>query len=233
MNPKAVTPSIPETARLVVPAVDSVSERMETLKLSNPALDALRALTTGVSSISPERFSAHVDRFGLSALTSTAIDEIFKVTAPFADRLLSIFTGLGYSEAQLAARGMDVVGFDRFISPHRWLPSIHEGPTVDRVAVYADRPLFVSFPDWDASGESIAVNMLQAYKQSGGSILITISDSREDQHAFGCHREFFEEAKTGACVTRVDLPGWPTLQTLLVARRAPSDFRPTLWVYRF
>jgi hypothetical protein len=233
MTLKAVSPSTIVSTSIALPAVDAVQERLNTLRDSNPALDAMTALTGGVSAVSPERLSAHVDRYGLSALTDAAIDKVIKVTAPFEYRLLSIFTGLGYSEAQLAARGIDVVGFDRCVSPDRWLPTIHSGPTPDSIAQHADRPLFVSFPDWDKSGDSFAASMLQHYKRSGGRLLIVISDSREHQHAFGCHREFFDAAKTGECVTRMELPAWPTLETLVVGRRAPVDFQPTLWVYRF
>ena len=218
----------------------SASSRMEDgrlaglcLKHLNPALDSYMAITQGQRWVSGEAFAHHVDRFGLSFLTEEGKEQIFSLTAPFAHKLLSVFTGLCYSEAQLAALGMDVIGFDKNQDPRRWLVDVRSGPSMSDIRDLSDRPLFLSFPDRGPAEEPFATKVVNEYREAGGKLLFVISDASEEQHAFGSTKCFFQAASRGEQVLSLALMAWSGIESLVACRVGSPEFKPTLKAYRF
>jgi hypothetical protein len=168
-------------------------------------------------------------------LNEEALGLVRDVTVPHQHKVLSLFTGLGYAEAQMVARGMEVIGFDRRISGERWLLDVHEGPgdmSFDRLR---DRALFLSFPDPTKReyGASAPVSFINRYLEAGGTTVITINEARPRVHAIKCDQELLDFLTQGRCVGEVALPEWPTVMCFTGYGHTHHDFRPVLKVHQF
>lgn len=224
-------------ADLAHPAVSGAASGVEgarfCLRTFDPALDSFTAVTTGRQWVSGSDFANHVERFGLSFLTQDAIQQIGHVTAGCGNKILSVFTGLGYSEAQLAAHGMDVVGFDQEVSERRWLTDLRQGPTLDEVRAFSTRALFLSFPDRVPHGDPFAPKVAQSYVEAGGKLILVITDQTEERHSLGCTRSFFDTVSQGSNLFSLPLLAWPAIESLVAARKGSAELRPVLRAYRF
>lgn len=198
----------------------------------NPARDSMLALTKGKSWVEAGPFYDHAARYGLGMLSQSAIEFIKDLTAPRGHRLVSVFTGLGYAEAQLAAQGMDVVGFDRVVSPSRWLERVYKGPAGQKMSRFADRALFLSFPDRN-EGDSYPAAVVRNYRAAEGNLVFVLTEEREHLHAFGCDKAFFDAFQGARCLEVLSLPRWPNLELLFTARLQHSTFKPVLKTYLF
>lgn len=209
----------------------SISSRIAT----NPALLSRDTLTEGKRWIEASAFCKHVDTFGYAMLNDTALALVRAVTAPHQHKVLSLFTGLGYAEAQMVARGMEVIGFDRRISGERWLLDVHEGPGDMSFDRFRDRALFLSFPDPTkrAYGASAPVSFINRYLEAGGATVITINEQRPRAHAIKCDQELLDRLNQGRCVGEVALPEWPTVMCFVGHGHTHHDFRPVLKVHQF
>ena len=199
---------------------------------SNPARKSMLALTKDRSWVEASPFYNHVARYGLGMLSQPAIELIQDLTAPRGHRLVSVFTGLGYAEAQLAAQGMDVVGFDREVHPNRWLESVYKGPAGQKLSRFAARALFLSFPDRN-EGDSYPAAVVRNYRAAEGNLVFVITEEREHRHAFGCDKAFFDSLQGARCLPSLSLPSWPDLVSLSAARHQYSTFKPVLKTYIF
>jgi hypothetical protein len=201
----------------------------------NPALVSRDALKDGKRWIEASAFCAHVDRFGFAILNDEALGLVRDVTAPHQHKVLSLFTGLGYAEAQMVAKGMEVIGFDRRISGERWLLDVHEGPGDMSFDRFSDRALFLSFPDPTKKeyGASAPVSFINRYVEAGGRTVITINEARPRVHAIKCDQELLDLLNQGRCVGEVALPEWPTVMCFTGHGHTHHDFRPVLKVHQF
>jgi hypothetical protein len=185
--------------------------------------------------IEASAFAAHVDKFGYAILNDDALALVRDVTATSQHKVLSLFTGLGYAEAQMVAKGMEVVGFDRRISGERWLLDVHEGPGDMRFDRFSDRALFLSFPDPTKKeyGASAPVSFINRYLEAGGSTVITINEARPLSHAIKCDQELLELLSQGNLVGEMALPEWPTVMCFVGYGHVHHDFRPVLKIHQF
>lgn len=218
---------------------DRINQRVE----QNPALANMTSLTEGRSYVDVTPFCAHVDRYGYAILNDAALSLVLAATAPHGHKVLSLFTGLGYAEAQMAARGIDVIGFDRTVHQGRWLLNTHEGPGEMNFDRLSDRALFLSFPDPTKReyGGSAPASFIKRYLEAGGSTVITINEARarkEDGsrgHAITCDQEMIDllaQGRSGVGDT-IPLPAWPTVMCFVGRGHLFNDFRPVLKVHRF
>ena len=177
-------------------------------------------------------FCDHAARYGLGMLNQPAIELIRELTAPRGHRLVSVFTGLGYAEAQLASQGMDVIGFDKEVHANRWLEGVYKGPAGQKLSRFADRALFMSFPDRN-EGRASPAAVLREYLAAEGDLVLVVTEQREHLHAFGCDKAFFDSFRGARCLETIELPAWPELVALSAARYQYSDFKPVLRAYLF
>jgi hypothetical protein len=201
----------------------------------NPALLSRDTLKGGKSWIDASAFCNHVNTFGYAILNDTALELVRDLTAPHQYKVLSLFTGLGYAEAQMVARGMKVIGFDRRIPAKPWLLDVHEGPGDMSFNRFHDRALFLSFPDPTKKeyGASAPVSFISRYLEAGGTTVITINEARPRVHAIKCDQELLDLLNQGRCVGEVALPKWPTVMCFTGRGHTHHDFRPVLKVHQF
>ena len=205
---------------------------------SNPAYEKMDGIIKGLPPheylVKLAVFDHHVHTYGWAFLDSTALEAVHAHTAPHGHKVLSLFTGLGYAEAQMVAKGMDVVGFDREVLKDRWLLDTHEGPGDMDFSRFADRALFLSFPDPTKAGMggSAPVTFIERFLTAGGSTVITINEERPRSHPIQCDQELLDLLARGACREVVQLPAWPTVECFAMMR-GPGDFRPVLKVHQF
>lgn len=201
----------------------------------NPALVSRDTLREGVQWIEASAFCAHVNKFGYAILNDEALALVREVTIPYQHKVISLFTGLGYAEAQMVAKGMEVIGFDRQISEQRWLLDVHQGPGDMSFDRFSDRALFLSFPDPTKRqyGGSAPVSFIKRYLEAGGSTVITINEARPRVHAIKCDQELLDLLNQGRLVGEVTLPEWPTVMCFVGYGHTYHDFRPVLKVHQF
>jgi hypothetical protein len=213
-------------------------EAISTRIASNPAEHNMKGILEGLPLreywVKTEAFHHHVHAFGWAFLDTKAIEAVHAHTAPHGHKVLSLFTGLGYAEAQMVARGMDVVGFDREVHKDRWLLDTHEGPGETDFSRFADRALFLSFPDptKESIGGSAPVAFIERFLAAGGSSVITINEERPRFHPIQCDQELLDLLARRTCKEVVPLPAWPTVECFALMR-GPGDFRPVLKVHQF
>ena len=205
---------------------------------SNPAEQNMKGILEGLPPreywVKTAAFHHHVHAYGWAFLDTKAIEAVHAHTAPHGHKVLSLFTGLGYAEAQMVARGMDVVGFDREVLKDRWLLDTHEGPGAMDFSRFADRALFLSFPDPTKASMagSAPVSFIERFLAAGGSTVITINEERPRSHPIQCDQALLDLLARGTCKEVVQLPAWPTVECFAMMR-GPGDFRPVLKVHQF
>jgi hypothetical protein len=223
--------SRPSTSGVSQDPQDQISLRVA----ENPALANKAAITSGRTWIEGEPFRQHVYTYGYAILNDDALALTREVTASVGHKVLSLFTGLGYAEAQMVARGMDVIGFEREVPENRWLRNTHEGPGEMSFSRFGDRALFLSFPDPTKRdiGGSAPVSFINRFLEAGGSTVITINEARPREHAIKCDQALIELLGQGRCVGEVALPAWPAVMCFVGRGNTHSDFRPVLTVHQF
>ena len=209
----------------------------------NPALQSRDKIVQesfakrGDKYVNASDFADHVDRYGFYMLNPEALEALKAVTAPVGHRVVSVCTGLGYSEAQMVAAGMSVIGFDKNVPANRWLLDTHDSSQGLPLAHFSDRALLISFPDPTKRAHedepSFPVQVIQDFVNAGGSLVIVITEARPTQHAIRCDQELVELlAKDGRCIAEVALPKWPTVSTFLGYGHTYHTFEPVLKAYR-
>jgi hypothetical protein len=240
MNP--TTPSPLSSARGIGAATDPQTAISATIT-ENPALQSLEKIVKesiakrGYEYINGSDFAGHVERYGFSMLSPEALQILKDVTAPVGHRVVSVCTGLGYSEAQMVAAGIEVIGFDRRVPDARWLLDTHDSSQGLPLARFSDRALFISFPDPTKKareGEpSFPVQVIKDFVKVGGSIVIVVTEARPTQHAIRCDQELVDLlAKGGHRIAEVALPKWPTVSTFTGYGHSYHTFEPVLKAYR-
>lgn len=200
---------------------------------NNPALEHFNSVASAQPWIEGAPFIKSVERFGYAFLTSEALREISLITNPHNGKVVSVFTGLGYAEAQMVAKGMDVIGFDRQVPELRWLLDTHEGPKGISWKRFADRALFMSFPDVSAGDKSFPVEVVEKYLAAGGSTVILITEARPTAHAIKCDAALLKKLEEGELITEVPLTKWPAISSFTGYGHVYSTFEPVLKAYSF
>jgi hypothetical protein len=200
---------------------------------SNPALQHFNQGTSGQPWIDGAPFLKSVERFGYSFLDSTALRELSLITEPHGGKVVSVFTGLGYPEAQMVAKGMDVIGFDKDVPAKRWLLDTHEGPKGLSWKRFADRALFMSFPESPVESKSVACDVVDKYLAAGGSTVVIITEARPTQHAIKCEAALLRKLEQGELIAEVALPKWPAITIFTGYGHVHSTFEPVLKAYSF
>jgi len=224
------TGQIPDTSRESHDPQHLISSRIA----GNPALLSRNDLVKDRSWVEADPFRDHVQKYGYAILHDDALALIRACTEPHAHKVLSLFTGLGYAEAQMVSQGLEVIGFDRMVMKERWLLDTHEGPGEMSFERFADRALFLSFPDPTTKdcGRSEPVSFVNRFIEAGGSTVITINENRPREHGIRCDQELLDLLKQGQCLGEVALPAWPTVMCFVGRGHTHSDFQPVLQVHR-
>ena len=178
-------------------------------------------------------FLTSVDRYGFSFLDSAALRELSLITEPHGGKVVSVFTGLGYPEAQMVAKGMDVIGFDKNVPKERWLLDTHEGPKGLSWKRFADRALFMSFPESPGESKSVSCDVVDKYLAAGGSTVVIITEARPTQHAIKTESALLKKLEEGELIAEVALPKWPAISTFTGYGHVHSTFEPVLKAYSF
>jgi hypothetical protein len=224
-------------SELILPSPGELrsQEKISALIANNPAQESMKAIMRDHNWVDALPFVGHINRFGFSFLTPEAVDTVMRVTEVVGGRILSVFSGLGYAEAQLAAQGADVVGFDQKVVTDRWLRDIEEGPSGLDYSRYADRALFLSFPGRPRTNDSMPTQVVERFLAGGGEIVIVVGDRREHKHVFGSDASLYEKLGEAKCIETVPLPAWAPL-VVLTQRRVPerdATLEPVLKVYQY
>jgi hypothetical protein len=225
----------PATASPAAQAARDPQDLISARILENPALTSRDALINGKPWVDVTPFCNHVHTYGYAILNQDALGLIHNVTVPHGHKVLSLFTGLGYAEAQMIAQGMDVIGFDREVLKERWLLDTHQGPGEMSLSRFSDRALFLSFPDptKKENGGSAPVSFIDRFLNAGGSTVITINEARPRAHGIKCDQELLDRLAQGTCVGEISLPAWPTVMCFVGRGHAHNDFQPVLKVHQF
>jgi hypothetical protein len=135
----------------------------------------------------------------------------------------------------MVAQGMDVLGFDREVSPNRWLLNTYPGPGEMDFTRFRERALFISFPDPTKKefGRSAPVSFIERFLAAGGSTVITINEERPREHAIQCDQELVDFLERGRCTHQVPLRPWPAVMSFVGRGHRHNDFRPVLKVHGF
>lgn len=224
------------TGELRIPSLGEMSqERISGLIAENPALESMRALALDKPWVDTLDFVGHRERFGWSFLTSEAIEAVMRATEGIGNRIVSVFSGKGYSEAQLVAQGADVVGFEPMVLTDRWLKDVREGSTWVDYTQFSDRALFMSFPGRPGRNPALPAEVIERFLAAGGELVITIGDRRDSRHVFGSHQSLYDKLADARCIEEVDLPKWPPLVLLTQMRISEKDatLEPVLRVHQF
>jgi hypothetical protein len=227
----------PNRSELTLPSPGELrsQERISAFIANNPAHESMKAISADHSWVDALPFAGHINRFGFSFLTPEAVDTVMRVTEVVGGRILSVFSGLGYAEAQLAARGADVVGFDQKVITDRWLRDIKEGPSGLDYSRYSDRALFLSFPGRPETNDSLPAQVVERFLAAGGETVIVVGDRREHKHYFGSDESFYKKLGEAKCIETVPLPVWAPLVVLTWRRVSERDatLEPELNVYQY
>lgn len=224
------------TGELRIPSLGEMSqERISGLVALNPALESMKVLTQDQPWVDTLSFIGHRERFGWSCLTPEAIEAVMRSTQGVGHRLVSVFTGKGYAEAQLVAQGAAVVGFEPMVLTDRWLRDVKEGPNWVDYTNYADRALFMSFPGRPRNNPALPAAVIERFRGAGGELVVTVGDRRDSRHVFGSDQSFYSQLADARCIEEVDLPKWPPLVLLTQMRVSDSDatLEPVLRVHQF
>ncbi len=208
-------------------------ETISQLIAGNPALEEMITVTNGQRFIAAQPFVESISRYGFSMLNESALGAVAKVTEAHQGRVVSVFTGRGYAEAQMVAAGLEVIGFDREVPSKRWLLDTHQGPHGISWKRFADRALFMSFPDVTKEGTSVPRGIVDRYLAAGGSTVILIAEAHPTEHAIKCDRALIERLQEGECVARIELPKWPVIEAFIGYGHVHHSFEPVLTAYRF
>jgi hypothetical protein len=199
----------------------------------NPGLEEMRQVTAGNKTVRTDAFLDCINRYGFSVLHQEALSALSSITEPHRGKVVSVFTGRGYAEAQMVAAGMDVIGFDRKVPERRWLLDTHEGPHGLSWNRLADRALFMSFPEGAKGSKGIPCEIVDSYLAAGGRTVILVAEAHPTQHAIKCDGALIERLKEGECISRIELPKWPVVDAFVGYGHSYHTFEPVLTAYRF
>lgn len=220
------TPSFP-------PSSQDPQGSISDLVAENPAIKEMAHVTAGKKAVSVDAFLDYINRYGFSILHKEALSSLASITEPHRGRVVSVFTGRGYPEAQMVAAGMDVIGFDREVRSRRWLFDTHEGPQGLGWERFADRALFMSFPEGGSGRERGPRAIVDRYLAAGGRTVILVAEARPTQHAIKCDNALLERLNEGTMIARVELPKWPIIEAFIGYGHAHHTFEPVLTAFSF
>lgn len=190
---------------------------------SNPYLDEWQRLlwSDNLRKSSFESRADHVRRYAWAIPNDEALDAMASYSP-----LIEVGAGAGYWAHLLAARGVDIIAFDKIpvgIPGNNWLDcntpewfDVHPGRTGPLMQKrYSDRTLFLCWPPYE---ESFADEALRSY---GGDWFLYIGE--EEDGATGS-RSFFDRLRDDWDLDRVvSIPQWPGIHdALFVYQRKPE-----------
>jgi hypothetical protein len=215
------------------PASQDPQVSISQLIAGNPGLEEIQKIISERKTVSTDAFLDCINRYGFSVLNKEALSALSAITEPHQGKVVSVFTGRGYAEAQMVAAGMDVIGFDKEVRDRRWLLDTHEGPHGLSWDRFADRALFMSFPEGATGSKGAPCEIVERYLAAGGRTVILVAEAHPTQHAIKCDGALIERLKVGECISRVELPKWPVVQAFLGYGHSYHTFEPVLTAYRF
>ncbi len=206
---------------------------MSHLVAANPALEEMVQATAGKKTVSVDPFLESINRYGFSILNNDALSALTKMTQPHQGKVVSVFTGRGYAEAQMVAAGMDVIGFDKEVRSRRWLLDTHKGPQGISWDRFADRALFMSFPECTKGQKGFACDVVAQYLAAGGTTVFLVAEARPTEHAIKCDGALIKRLNEGERIARIELPKWPVIEAFVGYGHVHNTFEPVLTAYRF